>query len=542
MSQERDVFMIGFPYPLGSQLLLDFQDLLVSTRVPGYHQPVTDSRRPARNFALVLGLAILARLGAAALLPIDGDEAYYQRWSDHLSWGYYDHPPMVAWVLHLARLFGKSLLVSRLPEVFLMPVLGALAYWHWRERDPEKGRLSAVLLCLWPIGCVPFVSVDLPFTFFSFSTLILLWQALESGSLLFFGLAGFCFGFAVLSKYLAVAFLMGIVSYCLVFERRNKRAWAGLAVFAAFAVPPVAVNIIWNYMNCWSNFVFQLRNRFIDARFLRDFRFFLWAQLLLFTPVPFYYWLKRGGLFVKSLHARDHTQLFIWCGALGLAFMGFTAARKGYLLPWAYPFYPVLILGLTQFLPHAELRRIAWFFGAITGSLAIGLLVSMKILDPRELLSRNPMLNVFVLYRDPGRVLKFLEPYDQEHFQIGAVDFPEAAIASLATGRYVVVFPIGSSYGRFDDENFDFRTMDHKDLVLYSYNPIDVGSLQPYFKSTETKTVSSEGLAYYLAIGHGFDFQNYRSAVLQTVKDRFYAIPSWLPQGGCPFVERYFPN
>ena len=56
------------------------------------------SGRDARRglVVLLLGLAVI-RLAAAALVPLTEDEAYYRLWSQHLSLGYYDHPPMIAW-------------------------------------------------------------------------------------------------------------------------------------------------------------------------------------------------------------------------------------------------------------------------------------------------------------------------------------------------------------------------------------------------------------------------------------------------------------
>ena len=31
--------------------------------------------------------------------PVNPDEAYYILWSNNLSLGYYDHPPMIAWLI-----------------------------------------------------------------------------------------------------------------------------------------------------------------------------------------------------------------------------------------------------------------------------------------------------------------------------------------------------------------------------------------------------------------------------------------------------------
>ena len=66
---------------------------------------------------LIAGLIIamtLWRLGAAALLPVTQDEAYYFDWARTLAWGYFDHPPGVA-VLGLGtRLEPASALAARL--------------------------------------------------------------------------------------------------------------------------------------------------------------------------------------------------------------------------------------------------------------------------------------------------------------------------------------------------------------------------------------------------------------------------------------------
>jgi len=55
---------------------------------------------PARSpWPLVIGLILVMtawRLGAAALLPVTQDEAYYFDWARTLAWGYFDHPPGVA--------------------------------------------------------------------------------------------------------------------------------------------------------------------------------------------------------------------------------------------------------------------------------------------------------------------------------------------------------------------------------------------------------------------------------------------------------------
>src|SRR6476646_8029625 len=80
---------------------------------PGCSSGASDDRKMNPNEArIVLNtvLTILAlvalRLVAAAFTPITFDEAYYWMLSKHLAGGYYDHPPMVAFVIRLGTMIA----------------------------------------------------------------------------------------------------------------------------------------------------------------------------------------------------------------------------------------------------------------------------------------------------------------------------------------------------------------------------------------------------------------------------------------------------
>nr|QQZ49443.1 hypothetical protein JKL49_20970 [Phenylobacterium glaciei] len=51
--------------------------------------------------AIILGLTFL-RLVAARWIHLTEDEAYYRLWAQQLHFGYYDHPPMIAWWIRAA--------------------------------------------------------------------------------------------------------------------------------------------------------------------------------------------------------------------------------------------------------------------------------------------------------------------------------------------------------------------------------------------------------------------------------------------------------
>ena len=53
--------------------------------------------------------AILLRLVYAGLAELIPDEAYYWQYSQHMDLGYYDHPPMVSWLIWLGTtVFGHN--------------------------------------------------------------------------------------------------------------------------------------------------------------------------------------------------------------------------------------------------------------------------------------------------------------------------------------------------------------------------------------------------------------------------------------------------
>ena len=59
-------------------------------------------------------------------LPLGLDEAYYWNWAKNLDWSYYDHPPMIAYIIaFFTNLGGDSELFVRLGGWFLMVKLSS---------------------------------------------------------------------------------------------------------------------------------------------------------------------------------------------------------------------------------------------------------------------------------------------------------------------------------------------------------------------------------------------------------------------------------
>ncbi|MFZ4703008.1 MAG: glycosyltransferase family 39 protein, partial [Candidatus Methylumidiphilus sp.] len=209
----------------------------------------------------VLALTIIRLLLAnqTELLP---EEAYYWTYSQHPALSYFDHPPMVAWMVMLGTaVFGNTELGVRIAAILLWPASASLLFLTGRLWFGGKVAKSVVLLfCLCPVfvGIGFIVTPDFALVFFWLLTLYAITKALFNHNDYFWLLAGISFGCALLSKYTAVMLAASLFLFLL--TSANYRFWllrfqpwlALLVGIAAFS--PV---IIWNSENQWASFLFQ---------------------------------------------------------------------------------------------------------------------------------------------------------------------------------------------------------------------------------------------------------------------------------------------
>src|SRR4030067_1651357 len=96
-------------------------------------------RRSRVRLVLLVALILAFKLWLAAVFPFTGDEAYFALWGAEPDLGFYDHPPMIGWLLALLLRLSWSEWVLRLPVV-LLPLAGAAGVYGARvRRDAEKG-------------------------------------------------------------------------------------------------------------------------------------------------------------------------------------------------------------------------------------------------------------------------------------------------------------------------------------------------------------------------------------------------------------------
>jgi dolichol-phosphate mannosyltransferase len=112
-------------------------------------------RRQRRWLIVAAGLLaamLLLRVAVMSNLVLMPEEAYYWMYARHLNWGYFDHPPMVAWVIRAGtEIFGNTEFGVRFVAGMLMFAASALMYafarlWYGRG----VALVSALLLQILP--------------------------------------------------------------------------------------------------------------------------------------------------------------------------------------------------------------------------------------------------------------------------------------------------------------------------------------------------------------------------------------------------------
>jgi hypothetical protein len=211
--------------------------------------------------AVFVVTALRAIFGAT--LPMTGDEAYYWEWSRRLAAGYVDHPPAVAFAIAAFAWLGQTPFAVRLP--FVLCGLGAAIFSagaaNALTRSRRAGWIAALAVSLAPMLIVAFgtVSPDGPFALFWGLTLYCAARAFRDKSSPWFLVLGIVLGLALLSRFFAVALVLGIIAAGCAKPYRSMLPRVALAAIVACVV--WSPFLFWNASHHWISFTFALVQR-----------------------------------------------------------------------------------------------------------------------------------------------------------------------------------------------------------------------------------------------------------------------------------------
>jgi 4-amino-4-deoxy-L-arabinose transferase-like glycosyltransferase len=494
--------------------------------------------RPWLLFAL--GATLAFRVWLSAVAPITADEAYFILWGRTPAPGFYDHPPMIGWLLAPLAAVSEAPWLMRLPAL-LAPPLAALGAWlalrAWFAREEDTANLAALAVLLMPMNVWNvLVTTDAPLAVFSVASLLVFARAAQQGSNGLFVAAGVLLGLAFQSKYLAV--LLGLAYLAWAIASRNPRAFA--LVFLG-GLPFGLLNVYWNYEACWCNVMFNAINRHGEGDSgwsLANPALYAVSLAYLAAPLLWFAWLGRAGLRAAWQRPGERALMLAWLVPLAVFAALSPVKRIG--LHWLLSFVPALVLTVALALERRHLVASVRVFALLAGlHMAAAAVVAALPLDAWQGTRFHGRL-VF-----PGRIGELLGAVapDLPGRILAADSYSSAALLAYHARRPVPVFGRGSSHARQSDMDTDWRDHAGKDFLILRREAPQEREYQPHFSSIEVRKIAlGGGHHYYALLGRGFNYEAYRAGVLAVVRDRYYRIPRWLPVGRCYFFERYFPR
>ena len=209
--------------------------------------------------------ATLIRLVCVAPLPISNGEAYYASWSRFLDWSYYDHPPLVAWMVRATTVFGSSPAAVRLGPILAAGAFGLLVY-RLAERlfRPRAAFFALVLVTALPVFLASsfVLNPEAPLAPLWVGFLCVLEGMRKRDGWYRPLLAGLLLGCAFLAKYTAVLLVPAALIY--VASSAPTRRWLRRPSFYAGGVVALVVTLpvlIWNQARGWPSVRLHLVER-----------------------------------------------------------------------------------------------------------------------------------------------------------------------------------------------------------------------------------------------------------------------------------------
>jgi 4-amino-4-deoxy-L-arabinose transferase-like glycosyltransferase len=484
--------------------------------------------------------ALAWRAWISAALPLTGDEALFYWWARFLDYGYYDHPPMVAWWIAAMRpLFGDAAWAIRLPATLLPLGVGWAMWWAWSPLSRERAAWAVLLYWLAPVNWLnALIATDSP---------LILWAAWSAAAMVraehaagqgakgwalyrLYALSGVFMAAAFLSKYFAVLLGMAYVVYFALWARAR---WRGLAVMVLCALPGVAINLLWNLHHCWTNIMFNLFNRNEDAVASWD-TVLSYVGMMVYLISPVLLWMAWRHRAAVRRVAAQHA-LLACITVIPLLLFGLMSAKKVIGLHWVMGFYPFAFVLMALALP--DRRSLVWTAKGLTVILVLHLVASVALASMG--LQRWQHFRYYHRLVEAARAEAMVAQVRQPGVVLASNGYSSASIFGYAAREHVPVLGLGSVHARQDDLIVDYRQLDGRTIRVMATRKPDLSEYAPYFDAVRLLTFTQDGATFYAVEGERFRYEDYRRTVMAEVNRRYYRFPPWLPVRGCAFCERY---
>ena len=365
---------------------------------------------------LVLLLYTIFNAVANQFINFYSDETYYWLWSKKLGLSYFDHPPMVAYMIKMTTLFSDEPMFVRLSAALMVSGTAYFLYMLAKKIFDERAAIYTFYIFLSSIVILvasTLITPDIPLMFFWALTLYTTYVYLEEDNKKYALFAGASAGALLLSKYTGILPLFTIFIYIMLYKRSvfsDKYLYYAIAL-AILVFSPV---LIWNYQHDFISFLFQLQHGVETQEkvfLMKEFFNYFGTQFLLFHPLyllPLFYFIIRD----KSRFERKKVYLLLPFLFVFFFFL-YNAAFKEANAQWAAGAYLSAAVLLGHYFAKYEMKKL--FISALSFSAILLLLLKTPIGDLLPPIER--------LHLRLGHIDKFKEEIDAMDLDMASYDY-----------------------------------------------------------------------------------------------------------------------
>jgi hypothetical protein len=423
----------------------------------------------------VIGIMAIRAIFLFIMGPMPQD-AYYFFYSQHLALSYFDHPPMIAYILSLfTSILGKNVVVIKLADS-VTTVLTVLFFYKLSKCFLGPKQVNKALLLLLSTFMVTILSListpDVPLLMFWALSLKLLYEAVFNNKNGYWIWAGIAMGLTFDSKYTAIFIPAGLILFLLLSNTYRKKflsIWFWLAVLMFFiTILPV---IIWNVQHDFASFKFQSTGRMNDPGLHLQIKYFLGLlghqsfillPILLAAIVYFSYRVLKSRQFNPL--KLDSKKQFLLCFSLPMILcfvcVSFFAWVK---LNWIMPAYLTAIILVSLYISNKWLRI------QVLLSALIHVLLALEIIFyPVPIKSDDTWYGWSML----SEQVKSLQKQYGSDFVFSADTYKTSAELNLYSNQFVYGQNIlGQNALQFDYVNNDLQSLEGKSALFIDSQP-----------------------------------------------------------------------
>jgi len=489
-----------------------------------------------RIFNLTIFLTLILKLFLSYFFPLTGDEAYFITTSKNFDLGYYEHPPMIWWLLYFFSFFGKytfHFFYYRLFSNFTTTLIGILLFKLIKDFDIKRAYLISSLFLLSPLHIFNFlITNDIPLFLFTFLSAFFFYLGIKSDRKIYFSLSGILGGLAFLSKYFASLYFLSILIY--VIYKKEKKLFMNFSIFLISGLPFIFINLYWNYTHCWINFLFNLVYR-KKREYLKIKNIVMFFVSILFLLTPYFFKILVKSKFFLKRKFENGVDFFFFIFLIPLSFLFLLSFLRRVGIHWYISFLPFAFILLKDSNIEKILKSIKV---AIIFELLIFIIIFSLCLFPVEKFKNNKKYSHILMFLKPEILVGYLKTF-KNNYLFATTGYTESAIMSYYSGDNFIVLGSLSVSGRQYDISFNFGQIDGKDILIFSLEDIDIEKFSNFFEKIDKEKIEILGGNFYLLFGKKFNYKNYRDKILRQTYEKFYKIPEFLPHKYNFFKEKY---